>query len=54
MSTYYECGPIDLYAMGGSLQAEGLWREIRANSNILKQIIEEADSDEGDDDSPEE
>ena len=54
MSTYYECGPIDLYAMGGSLQADGLWREIRANSNILKQIIEEADSDEGDDDSPEE
>lgn len=53
MSTYYECGPIDLYAMGGSLQAEGLWRELKVNGNVLKQIIENSDPDEEDDDYPE-
>lgn len=45
MSTYYECGPMDLYGMAGSLHAEGMWREIKANGRIIKEIVETADDD---------
>lgn len=45
MSTYYECGPMDLYAMSGALHSEGVWREIRANGKVIREIIESSDDD---------
>lgn len=46
LSTYYKCGPIDLYTMSGALHAEGIWREIRANGAVLREIIENTETGE--------
>lgn len=49
MSTYFQCGPMDLYALSGSLHSEGVWMEIKANGNYLREIIENGDNDESED-----
>lgn len=42
------CYVEDLYALSGSLHSEGVWMEIKANGNYMREIIENGDMEDED------
>lgn len=48
-TSYYDCNPGDLFAMAGYIYSDGMWQQLEANGQKLKNIIMNGESEDAED-----